>query len=793
MKNSQTSTNNSINDVDNCDNTEVLPVASVNLGAVDEAVSISPESVSIVVHDVENPSAGLPDAIPTYESESGSQKSLELVSSFNGNGVGNLPDLIAGSPKLSKNSSRSSLLSDVLSFASLEELSVDNEDPLTVRVCTPDNTTWLEVETAMSNMGGNSCRPRLMVTAPTPTNERPAEEKLVETSKLVVPKEKSPVKEEPRQESPTSFENLLQELRQRKAKNKAEAEARESLKPLATETAKLHVSRFFDTKKSNKSEEKQESAVKKVESGNEPEVVELQIKPKVSDKVDKKDMLKYFGAARVESKTNFGEEDEVEEEILAPGFDLEKDDSIETDILDEFVDDNVALEEIEKEFNEIERQNKTNLELLMSAEENGSKTDDLLDDFVFPCETDTSNSLEILNSSDDYVNDHVNFNNNNEAEEKSDKKIKISEIITKNYNDTLDKNRDDLPSKVCFLPEKLGNMVDYETMDASISPNDNIVSNTEHIERDDLEQFKAEDMNKPFSRREMDFLKKYVLSNIRAGGVSIRKGEDKEDNIKHVNRDQTVSVSESTMRNPETFTKETENCKSNTYKKNLSDETDSSVRPFSINSPSGVANKIKQSLKPIALNHQTQPTAFIARTESSPKPFAPVTPTTSPLTKHKIERMVVHHQELLPIKIIELKPPERLSAVVENHPLPPSPSSSPDTRASSSTPLGSTSDDSSKLPGRRREKESFFAPKSQPSTPVPPKRGPKLDLKKSLSLRLRKHSSGSESPGQSSLETASKKSPVMPKKKNGPLSRKSELNDSFRSVDSTKKDKCVIS
>lgn len=191
-------------------------------------------------------------------------------------------------------------------------------------------------------------------------------------------------------------------------------------------------------------------------------------------------------------------------------------------------------------------------------------------------------------------------------------------------------------------------------------------------------------------------------------------------------------------------------------------------------------------------HHQTPPVASFAETKSPPKPLSPLPATTSPLTKHKIKRVIVRQQELLPIKIVELKPPERLSAVIETYPLPPSPPSSPDTRPSSSTPLGSTSDDSSKLPGRRRDKQFERVPQSQPSTPVPPKRSSKIDLKKSLSLRLRKHSSGSESPGQSSLEAASK-SPVMSKKKNGPLSRKSELNDSFRSVDSTKKDKCVVS
>lgn len=254
----------------------------------------------------------LPDAIPLKNNRS-------------------LPDLVASSPKLSG--------SDSPPF--------EDAPTLSLKIGSPD-TTWLEVEAVLNRPNDSKDGPVFVVTAPTPTTERPPDNLFIEESKLIVPKEQSPVAIQ--DETPTSFDSLLLELRQRKAKNKAEAEAKEALKPLATETAKMQMSKYFD---GNKKKDKSEEEVK---------VVELQVKSKLSDKVEKKDMLKYFSGASFEAKA-------LPERSPSPVTNtvIQTQNDSDLEFLDELNEEELDLDEIEEEFRRIERQNKISLELLKST------------------------------------------------------------------------------------------------------------------------------------------------------------------------------------------------------------------------------------------------------------------------------------------------------------------------------------------------------------------------------------------------------------------------------------------
>lgn len=104
--------------------------------------------------------------------------------------------------------------------------------------------------------------PVVVVTAPTPTSEH-------QVPSFDLKPSISPPKND-------AFEHLKLEVKQRRDKNKISGE---ELRTLPRETAQVQMKKYF----------KSPDTVK---------IIELKVKPKVSDKVESKDLLKYFGEAK---------------------------------------------------------------------------------------------------------------------------------------------------------------------------------------------------------------------------------------------------------------------------------------------------------------------------------------------------------------------------------------------------------------------------------------------------------------------------------------------------------------
>lgn len=130
--------------------------------------------------------------------------------------------------------------------------------------------------------------PIVTVTSPSPTQEKQLEELTVETSRLLAPRDPCDI---PSSGSCDSvFDKLKRDVKQRKAKNRAVGN---ELRPLSTEHARLKMSKYF---MENKKTVANNRPTRNEEAEDEPdmEVVKLDIKPKLSGKVNAQEMLKYF-------------------------------------------------------------------------------------------------------------------------------------------------------------------------------------------------------------------------------------------------------------------------------------------------------------------------------------------------------------------------------------------------------------------------------------------------------------------------------------------------------------------
>ena len=749
VKNSQTSTNNS----DEPSSEPVIPPITITIASADdddnsahgvelengiivsraEVVEPSESVVSISIEDVgRSPSPlppSLPDAIPSHESESGSQMSLEVSKAVNiSNSNNNLPDLITSSPKLSRQSSKLSLASDSEFFESTEDLSsIKDEDvsekSLTVKIITPD-PAWLEVEAVLNKPDEENDKPIVMVTSATPTTERPPDSRLIEPTKLTVPKETSPVRRESQPEIPTSFDNLLQELRQRKAKNKAEAEA-EALKPLAAETAKLQVSKYFGGAKikikkidDEKKVLKKQDSSKSEDDYSESKPVELRSRARVSDKIDKKDILKYFNSSSFDSKTS--PVNNVEEEPYKPVEEksVTQNGNNHMDIMNDITVNDLDMDEIEREFNEIERQNKNNLELLKSVDLSDPTSDIGVDLF----ETTVINNGGA--SSEGSIADEKDIvNRKNE-----------SSPATEDLDSVIDEE------------DEFDKLLDID--DAPV--NDDLL---EQLFEDPVEKT-PKDMSPPKEILNQILVKDNSLDLI--SGINVKE-DNSSDKIAYFpvelkdNLEPIIEIKETIVEEP------LDNHLINDYKPVIDRPLERIPEIIEDSKPSTISNPIESDVP----TKEVAKTSFI-RSYTLPQKF-------------KIHRVTIKEQQLLPVKIAEIKP-ERLTARIYT------PTDTPQ-------PASSSTNDTPKPPGRRRLEEHRKSI-SSPSSPIAPARNNKSDIKKSLSIRLRKHS-GSESP-----VAKSQGSSTLPHKKNGLATQKSEVHGSFKSVDGKtreKKEKCVIS
>lgn len=796
VKQSQTSSNN--NDENNLNNQKVPSLVNIAVanGVGSASVDLAGETASraerliarmnvkkknqISTHLIQgdNTSLGslgtLPDAIPSCISESGNQKNLEvagvLSSSYN-SGNNNLPDLITSSPKLSRNSSRLSLLSDDASYTSSDDALIKDEDMseklLTVRLITPESSCH-EVDSGLNQSEISKNKVVVIVTAPTPTNEKPFDNSLIESSKLVVPKENCPIKhQESQPETPTSFDNLIHELRQRKARNKAEAEAKKSLKPLTTETAKLHMSKYFDTKKEKKKFEdkkkvlkRQDSTLKNIQNDSKVNVVNLKVKSKLSDKVDKKDILKYFSGSSFKIKSS-PENKLVQKSNLqiTDKNDDEKNDDEECIYLDELACDGFEVEEIEREFNEIERQNKSNLDILQSVEINKPSTKiytDLFDDFgITHSDTAVSNNSQFSN--EEIVN-YYKINNNDtlnktlpitRGSEISRNNVDSNNYKINNDNSVLEMINSTEDSKILtnnihtvknspINNNKIINNYQADSLHAINIPSTNLMEKTNSSIR------KSNSMCDIINNKPVEQIHRTVIvSNNVKDKPLISSNDQSNNNCRKVINNQPMRIS-GTIIFPNTLGDKQS-------KGNNSFETiDSNIKVHKLSSIKPKENPKLFWLNLIKTNPQNAP----------------------------IQKVMIKEQQIVPLRATQMKT-EDLSSNIKNQ---------MDT-------ISLSSDDTPKKPGRRRipkENISF----SQPSTPILSLRGDKSDLRKSLSIKLGKHSD-SESLVKSNSEIVSKStlSSPLPRKKNGLLSQKSDMHGSLKSVDLSKinKEKCIIS
>lgn len=313
----------------------------------------SPETIVTLNTELQTAFAGimLPDAIPFRQISYNNtvQPNTEESTTFREK----LPDLVTSSPKQSRESSPSSSeiykstetlydelytlpLQDKISTEGLETGESDN-----IEKCdTTENNNLSQKENKFKlHIKDIERIPILTITSPSPTSEKSLDEPSVEVSKLTIPKEVP--NQAVQSDENSSFDKLKRDLRQRKARNKIPVG---ELRPLSTENARQKMNKYFTEQKKQKTEKRYVPSQGK--KSPDIQVVELDIKPKVSAKVETKDIMKYFNKTKPESpkKVKTIEEDER----------LKNEHSVNNNI-DELNKINVSdIDSIDKQFEQIE-------------------------------------------------------------------------------------------------------------------------------------------------------------------------------------------------------------------------------------------------------------------------------------------------------------------------------------------------------------------------------------------------------------------------------------------------------
>lgn len=322
-KNNQVSTFNDI--ISNTSNNNIISLNE----SLDKVNNIDNELTEIIIHNETNDKvmpglditlsetnnktklqtafAGimLPDAIPLSQAsyDNTIRPNTEEIVSFKEK----LPDLITSSPNCSRESSPSSLSEIYKSTGTLydetlisdkmtaEETEIyDSDSTRNYRESTNDDKLKLLVRKRI---------PIVTVTSPSPTNEKSLEEAF-ETAKLTVPKEIPPCNQTIQSDGNSSFDKLKRDLKQRKARNKIPVG---ELRPLSTENAREKMNIYFTNEKNPKPKKDQNVVFPRKETSPNVKVIELDVKPKLSNKVETKDIMKYFQKAKPEfsEKSNY--------------------------------------------------------------------------------------------------------------------------------------------------------------------------------------------------------------------------------------------------------------------------------------------------------------------------------------------------------------------------------------------------------------------------------------------------------------------------------------------------------
>lgn len=196
-----------------------------------------------------------------------------------------------------------------------------------------------------------SIHPIVIVTSPSPTQEIQLDELSLETSRLLVPLESRSVPSFGNCDN--AFDKLKRDLKQRKAKNKAIGNG---LRPLSTEYAQLKMSKYFTENKKIVSKSQVSTQSEKAEDTSNLKMVKLHINPKLSNRVNAEEMLKYFNKTS-SSNSNKSKTSDI---IAIKQNERRK---LEIDIEEISILDENDIDVIDQQFNQIEEQSKiANLE-----------------------------------------------------------------------------------------------------------------------------------------------------------------------------------------------------------------------------------------------------------------------------------------------------------------------------------------------------------------------------------------------------------------------------------------------
>ncbi|TGZ51075.1 Protein MICAL-3 [Temnothorax longispinosus] len=190
-----------------------------------------------------------------------------------------------------------------------------------------------------------SIYPIVTVTSPSPTQEIQFEELSLETSRLLVPLESHSISNFGNCDN--TFDKLKRDLKQRKEKNKAIGNG---LRPLSTEYARLEMSKYF-TESKKIIPKSQPTKSEGAEDTSNVEVVKLHIEPKLSNKVNAEEMLKYFNKSSPNNKKS------KTSNIIAIKQNERR--KLEIDIEEISNLSKKDIDAIDQQFNQIEEQNKS--------------------------------------------------------------------------------------------------------------------------------------------------------------------------------------------------------------------------------------------------------------------------------------------------------------------------------------------------------------------------------------------------------------------------------------------------
>ncbi|KAG5331563.1 MICAL monooxygenase, partial [Acromyrmex charruanus] len=261
-----------------------------------------------------------------------------------------------------------------------------------------------------ANILQESIHPIVIVTSPSPTQEIQLDELSLETSRLLVPLEARSVPSFGNCDN--AFDKLKRDLKQRKAKNKAIGN---ELRPLSTEYAQLKMSKYFTENKKIVSKDQVPIQSEGAEDISNLKMVKLHIKPKLSNRVNAEEMLKYFNKTSSSNSNKFKTSNIIaikQNERRKLEIDIEKISNLDENDIDV----------IDQQFNQIEEQSK-----IANLEKRINSIDYVLNSDINETNQEKKDNINLnSNTIDDIIKENniiktdvqTNILNNTENEEK---------------------------------------------------------------------------------------------------------------------------------------------------------------------------------------------------------------------------------------------------------------------------------------------------------------------------------------------------------------------------------------